>query len=273
MPIQEGDSPSTEETMNTIRHEARDERGVALVSYVVLVASIAVVAVVGLSQIGRNVDERFTETNEAMTVEVHGDGITVSTDDVAPTSEDGDLADGDSEASGSGGPRASGSPVIGGGDESADPSGPVEGDASVGRTGDDDGSAPTGNSGTTEGMAGSSELSGEVGEGSGAGAGEGAPDSGSAGSASGTSLEDGESSESQADQSETVGVFGEFSVTFDVVDGKVVVGSVATTGWSYEVTKDNGKQVQMRFTSLSTGGTKVAKGWLTGSGKLKTSVN
>jgi len=58
--------------MKTHSHEAHDEGGVALVSYVVLVASIAVVAIVGLSHIGRNVDDRFTDTNQALTVEREG---------------------------------------------------------------------------------------------------------------------------------------------------------------------------------------------------------
>jgi len=64
----------------------------------------------------------------------------------------------------------------------------------------------------------------------------------------------------------------EISVTFELTAGFVTYGSVVADGWTYEVKKDTGHKVHLKFTHEESGERVTVKGWLHKKDELKTSV-
>lgn len=69
-------------------------------------------------------------------------------------------------------------------------------------------------------------------------------------------------------------VYGdEFAAAFEVTNGKVYLGEVATAdGWSYRVTRDTGRRIAVRFRNSESGEVVRVAGWLNRRDVLRTRV-
>ncbi|HSJ70500.1 MAG TPA: Flp family type IVb pilin [Acidimicrobiia bacterium] len=249
------------------RQDVKGERGASLVEYALLVGAIAMVAIGGLSQVGGGVDERFTETGDALQT-VNASSPTDDVEEEAEGEVEGEAqeptAPGGDATGGGGGSGEGGSG--GGGEEPV----PTEDDGAA--PDEDEGADPPDDEGSD------TDPLGEAGESGGIPGDSTDPDpdpvdDGDGGDNGG----DGAGSDGDANDevSESVGLFGEFSVVFKVVDGKVVIGSVASYGWEYKIQQDTGTKIRMKFTNGQQGkNLKIVfvTAWLTKDGKLETSL-
>lgn len=235
-------------------NEKTNERGAALVSYVVLIAVIAMVAMVSLTRVGRTVDDQFTETGEALRAApvsvVEGDD---PSSDAADDDADADSVSGDDEGGDAGGDAEQPGDTTGGSGGSGGSSGDAAGPTGGGSGGSDGGATTTT---TTVATTTTTTIA--------------------ATTTTTTTPENVDGPDPSVDEedlvSATASYRGQFAVVFNVIDGSVVIGSVASPGWRYAIVKERDQRLHLEFTKYETGETVLVKGWVNAHGVLKTKV-